>query len=410
MLTAILSSGVYLFLFIALYFEVFLLLTYLEKRPEQFIASRELPFYPSTTIIVPCFNEEKTVGRTLESLLSLKYPKEKLSILVVDDGSTDGTFSIAKTYETRGDVKVLRKENGGKHTALNLGIAEATTELVGCLDADSFVEPTALREIVHHFVSSSEVMAVTPAIKVENPKNLLELMQRAEYTLGIFYKRMFGTLSAIPILPGPFSIYRTEVFERIGEFRKAHNTEDMEMTLRMHANHMRIENAHTAHVYTTVPRTVGSLIRQRTRWVSGFLLNSRDYKHLYFNRRFGALGMFVLPAGFLSIYSGLYLALYSLFSFGARIVEKFNSLSATGFAIEAPRFSLFFLNTSAILFLVLVLVPLTLLLIGLGRRIARDRMLSFDILCYLTLYSLIVPVWLGKAVWNAALARTSAWR
>ena len=85
---------------------------------------------------------------------------------------------------------------------------------------------------------------------------MLETMQAVEYTFGIFYKKMFDNLAALNVLPGPFSIYRREVFKKIGVFRHAHNTEDMEIAFRMHANGLKIVNAHTAFVYTTVPKTV----------------------------------------------------------------------------------------------------------------------------------------------------------
>jgi cellulose synthase/poly-beta-1,6-N-acetylglucosamine synthase-like glycosyltransferase len=89
-------------------------------------------------------------------------------------------------------------------------------ELVGCLDADSFVARDALAEMVKAFESDPEsTLAITP-MKVNQPRNLLELMQAVEYTFGIFYKKMFDNLSAISVLPGPFSIYRREIFDKIG--------------------------------------------------------------------------------------------------------------------------------------------------------------------------------------------------
>ena len=87
-------------------------------------------------------------------------------------------------------------------------------------------------------------MAITPAMKVYRPRNMLELMQAVEYTFGIFYKKMFDNLSAVNVLPGPFSLYRREVFDKIGLFKHAHNTEDMEIAFRMHANGLKIVNAH----------------------------------------------------------------------------------------------------------------------------------------------------------------------
>src|SRR6185503_16128899 len=104
-----------------------------------------------------------------------------------------------------------------------------------------------------------------------------------EYTFGVFTKKVFDNLGAISVLPGPFSLYKREVFAKAGMFRHAHNTEDMEMAFRMHQHGLRIENAHTAVVYTNVPKTVWSLVKQRTRWSQGFLENSKDYRHMYFN-------------------------------------------------------------------------------------------------------------------------------
>ena len=131
---------------------------------------------------------------------------------------------------------------------------------------------------------------------------------------------------------------------------------------------------------------------------------------MYFNRRFGALGLFVLPTGMLSIYSGLYLVGYSIYIFIVRIIEKIISLSAIDFALTPPELSLFFLKTSALFFLVLIIVPLTLFLMALGKRIAKDKIISFDVLCYLSLYGFLAPIWVGKAVLNAALAHSMSWR
>src|SRR3989344_1465349 len=264
------SFGLYVCLFVALYFEVFLMISFFEKRPSK--KDRSLPaYYPSVSMLVPCFNEERTLASTIDSLLAMQYPEEKLEIVVIDDGSSDGTATIAEAYAKKypSQVSFLKKRNGGKYTALNLGIERSEGELIGCLDADSFAAPDALMEAV----------------------------------------KMFGNLSAINVLPGPFSMYRREVFEKIGVFRHAHNTEDMEIAFRMHANNLRIIKAHTTYVYTTVPTTVRSRLRQRTRWSQGFLQNARDYKYMFFNNRYGNFGMLVLPFALSAFVSGIYAAL-----------------------------------------------------------------------------------------------------
>ena len=302
------AAVIYASMFLALYFEVFLLISFFEKRPRAKTAALPRQF-PTVAIVVPCYNEERTIAGTLDSLLALQYPTDKLSIVVVNDGSTDRTAQIAKTYAaSHPNICFFDKANGGKYTALNYAIERTQTDIIGCLDADSFVAPDALVEVVKRFESEPDIMAITPAMKVYRPRNLLELMQAVEYTFGIFYKKMFDNISAINVLPGPFSLYRRDVFSIVGFFRHAHNTEDMEIAFRMHAHGLRIGNAHTAHVYTTVPKTLRALIRQRTRWSQGFLQNSRDYAYMYFNRTYGNFGMIALPFGLAAFMAGLYIS------------------------------------------------------------------------------------------------------
>ena len=126
------ALGLYVCLFIALYFEVFLMISFFEKRPSKKDSS--LPeYYPMVSMLVPCFNEEKTLAGTIESLLAMHYPKDKLEIVVIDDGSRDNTAAIAREYARKypAQVSFLQKENGGKYTALNLGIENSRGEIMG---------------------------------------------------------------------------------------------------------------------------------------------------------------------------------------------------------------------------------------------------------------------------------------
>jgi len=408
------SFGLYVCLFVALYFEVFLMISFFEKRPSK--KDRSLPaYYPSVSMLVPCFNEERTLASTIDSLLAMQYPEEKLEIVVIDDGSRDGTAEIAEAYAQKhpAQVSFLQKQNGGKYTALNLGIERSCGELIGCLDADSFAAPDALMEAVKMFGNDPTAMAITPAMQVYKPRTMLELMQSVEYTFGIFYKKMFDNLSAINVLPGPFSMYRREVFEKIGVFRHAHNTEDMEIAFRMHANNLRIINAHTTYVYTTVPTTVRSLLRQRTRWSQGFLQNARDYKYMFFNRRYGNFGMLVLPFALSAFVSGIYAALYVAYRLASIGVERLSDRFATGvpFALpHAPTIDWFFLNTGMMSFVIAAVIVLTLIAIWIGSGIAKTRLGPKAFFAYFAFFGLLAPLWLIRAAWGAALARESAWR
>src|SRR3989344_5167995 len=238
----------YPFLFIAIFFESFVLVTLLSKPAREARVRSLAVSFPSVAVIVPCWNEASTIGATCDSLLALDYPKDKLEIILVDDGSTDSTREVMEQFRSNSQVRIIYKENGGKHTALNAGIAVTNAELVGCLDADSFVEPDALREIVSCFYNP-QVVAATAAMSIHKPKNILQHMQNAEYTFGITLRHAFASINGLYVTPGPFSFYRRNIVEKLGGFRYGHQTEDMEMALRIQHAGYEIENAPRARLY-----------------------------------------------------------------------------------------------------------------------------------------------------------------
>ena len=288
--------------FLAVYVQVFLLVTFIEHRKEIFIRGHDITLdnYPTVTIIVPCYNEEKTVSITIESLLTLNYPGDKLDIIVVDDGSRDNTWNVLQKYSSNKRISLYRKENGGKHTALNLGLEHATGEFFGCLDSDSSVHPEALKRIISVF-DNPKTMAVAPSIVVRDPKSIIQYAQRAEYDMAHYNKKMLAFLGGIHVTPGPFSIFRKKVFDQIGNYRKSHHTEDQEIALRMHKNGLKIDHCPDAYVYTSSPNTVPKLYKQRVRWIYGFIKNATDYREFFFNPEYGTVGLFTLPSGFISI-------------------------------------------------------------------------------------------------------------
>ena len=162
--------------FLAVYVQVFLLVTFFENRKKIIIRKKEITLqeYPSVTIIIPCYNEQYTVVNTIESLLALEYPEDKLHIIAVDNASKDDTFEVLKAYASNSRIRVFREEKVGKHNALNTGLANLQTEFVGCLDADSTVHPEALKRIMSYFAANKDTMAVAPSIVVRDPKNILQ--------------------------------------------------------------------------------------------------------------------------------------------------------------------------------------------------------------------------------------------
>lgn len=413
MIEKFLSGIFYIFLFMTLYLEVFFLVTFLEEREglEHGVRGGKLSYYPSTTIIVPVWNEEKTVSATVHSLLRLHYPKNKVKIIIVDDGSTDRTWDIIQKFVHNPRIILLKKENGGKHTAVNFAIEKADTELIGCLDADSFVDKDALTEIARAFNADREIMAVTPMLIVHEPKTILQKMQRTEYYAGAFLRRMLSPLDGIFVTPGPFSIFRKEVFDKIGLYKKAHNTEDMEFALRMQSHHMRIRNVHTAYVHTSTPGTLYALYRQRLRWAYGIMKNTLDYRFMLFRREYGLLGMVVLPLSFVGVFVFLYNFGFIVFYGGKSIVEKIIEISVVGVYSSLPHFNLFFLSTDFTSLLSYILFGVVLFIIWNGTRLAEGKFrLTPGVFYFIILYGIVAPLWFTRAIWNVIFAKDTKWR
>ncbi len=274
----------------AFFTAVYLVAFFSWKRRRRRIPDDKLPF---VSIVVPAYNEGENIGETIESLLDLDYPKEKYEIIVVDDGSTDNTYEVAKRYEG-GNVRVIRKENGGKSSALNVGIRNARGEIIACMDADSIATRDALRTLVEYIVEEN-ADAVTPVMHVWNPKNFVEKFQWAEYNMSNVMRRALDALHAQYVVPGPFSIIRREVFDKWGYFEEGNITEDMEMAMRIQANGGKLVHASDAIVYTKVPKTIPALIKQRVRWNLGFVDNALRYRKAIAEHG-GDLGNFVFPA------------------------------------------------------------------------------------------------------------------
>jgi len=405
----------YIFTFLAIYVEVFFLATYLERKDEIVSRLDDRPdeAYPAVTVIVPCWNEEKTVAGTVESLLALDYPKEKLHVIVVDDGSTDGTWKALQEFTKLPNIENLKKENGRKHTAMNLGIEKTKTDFVGCLDADSFVTPSALKRMVPYF-DDPTIMAVSPSIIVDNPKRPIEWAVKIEYQLSVYIKKMLGFMNGIHVTPGPFSIYRLAVFKNLGPYRVAHNTEDMEIAYRMHEHGYRIEQCHDAHVHTKTPPTIYKLYKQRLRWIYGFINNTIDYRRLVFREKYGAFALFTIPAGIVSIFAAMYLFIFMIYTWVKFAIHKITEIQAVG--VQLPKvthsaFDWFFISSHSLVIVSVLLYALVFTALLLGSKMATGKFRpSFAMLWYVIIYSIIAPLWIISAIVNTIMKREPAWR
>jgi cellulose synthase/poly-beta-1,6-N-acetylglucosamine synthase-like glycosyltransferase len=355
---------------------------------------------PKVSIIVPACNEEKTVAKTVHSLLGLDYPKDLLEIIIVDDGSVDKTLKVAKKFEKLG-VKVLTKPNGGKGTALNLALKHATGQLVGCLDADSIVEPDALKKMVGYF-GNKDVMAVTPSLKCTPPRTMWQAVQVIEFLLGVYLRKVFSFMGSIHVTPGPFTIFRKSFFDKYGGYDTSTVTEDIEISLRLQSHKFIIENAVDANVYAIPKPTFGTMYQQRIRWYRGFLDNVGKYHHL-FSRKYGNLGLFILPSAFVSVLFAVAVVIYTFLRFVDSSYHHFINLYNVNFDFRKLiyfRTDPFYIDASALIFIGIVALAIGISVMLITKKMSNERQhIKWYYLLFMFIYLPLFAYWWVMAVY-----------
>ena len=230
--------------------------------------SAELSFTPPVSIVVPAFNEAAGIERAVRSLAASDYPA--FEIVVVDDGSTDGTAEIVERLGLVG-LRALRQPNAGKPAALNSGIAAAAHDVIVMVDADTVFEPQTLRRLVQPF-GHPDVGAVSGNTKVGNRKGLLGRWQHIEYVIGFnLDRRLYDVLECIPTVPGAIGAFRRRALDDIGGVSGATLAEDTDITLAAGRAGWRVVYVPDARAWTEAPSTLDGLWRQRYRWSYGTL-------------------------------------------------------------------------------------------------------------------------------------------
>jgi poly-beta-1,6-N-acetyl-D-glucosamine synthase len=339
----------YAIAFVSLFLLNFFIILYLKHREEYFSRSPDRGWRPKVSIIIPAYNEGKYLAQCLRTVISLDYPKGKLEIIVVDDGSTDDTFSVAKSFEGP-NLLAFTKENGGKAAALNFGLKKASGELVATMDADSYLTPRTLLEMVPYF-DEPDVMAVTPSVKIRPGGSWLSELQRIEYLTVLFSRKLMSFVDCVPVTPGPFSLFRAPLFRKIGGFDEKNIMEDQEMALRIQSHNLKIRASLAAEVYTEPPNDMLSLLKQRVRWQRGGLRNFWNYRSMI-KPAYGDFGMFVLPMSLITFFAFfvlLGLMLYPLLN--TPYYVRYIWLESMGLSMDMLAFISVFATLSMVLFL-----------------------------------------------------------
>jgi cellulose synthase/poly-beta-1,6-N-acetylglucosamine synthase-like glycosyltransferase/peptidoglycan/xylan/chitin deacetylase (PgdA/CDA1 family) len=252
-------------------------------------------------VLIAAYNEELVITRTIEYVLSSTHPVAE--VIVVDDGSTDGTAAMVRDLAAKdGRVRLIQQANAGKWAALNSGLATVTQPFVVTLDADTLFTPDTITHLMARF-HSPRVGAVAGVIKVGNSsRNVVTRWQALEYLTQIGVERSAAALlNAVMVIPGACAAWRKTAVLQAGGYSDATLAEDCDLTLMLHQHGWRVEQADDAIAYTEAPETVDALLHQRLRWMFGTLQAIWRHRNMLLRPRFGWLGMLIMPMAVLTV-------------------------------------------------------------------------------------------------------------
>ena len=411
---------VYMSSYIGLFAVIFYFLSYLSKKDEtpELLPLKELP---KVSIVIPAWNEEKGIAGTIQSAINLDYPKNKLEIIVIDDGSKDNTYKIAKEFEKISkQVKVFKNEkNLGKGATMNRAIKMSTGDFIVTMDADNIiVKGDILKKMVSNF-NDPKVMCIAPTTAIYNPKGVLQRIQQVEYLLGTFLRKAFSSMNSIHITSGAFSIYRKSFFEKYGYFDTTAITEDMEMALRIQYNNYLIVNDLRAIAYTIGPRNFISLMKQRRRWYTGLLKCLWKYKAL-FSKKYGSMGLIVLPVALITVLLSVILTSYMVIRSIFNLVREIQLLQSINFNLDTLKFELnklslerivFSLVTSPVIYFFVIFMIILISYMFFAKKYVKEySSVRLSIIFFIVFYSFLFAFWWLVSIFYVAFNRKVVWR
>ncbi len=274
-------------------------------------ANGGLPYEPKVSVIIPAWNEEVGILKTVSSVLWGTY--QNVEIIVINDGSTDRSDQIMREFIEDGlkqnifreeKLRYFYKPNGGKGEALNFGIKHSSGEIIVTVDADSALEKNALSRLVEYF-EDEKIDAVVGNVRVAENWTIVGFTQRLEYLFGFYFKRAHSVLGAEYIFGGACAAFRKRtVFDRLGLFDVSNKTEDIEMSMRIRFHGLRSAYAENVICYTEGASTIHGLVNQRLRWKKGRMDTFFKYRRIFFSLDWSRhnifLSWFVLPFSLLA--------------------------------------------------------------------------------------------------------------
>ncbi len=381
--------------YISLFISIFWFTTYfISDKTEK---RKKLSHYPSLSIIIPAYNEEKNIENCIRLLLKQDYPD--LKIIVVDDGSTDNTCNISKRLSREfANLTYIKKKNRGKAAALNTGLKIIDTELFGFIDADTHLSDNTLKNMVRYI--HGNVVSTIAFIKPHTTKSAIERIQRIEYMLSSFTRKLMCSLKSLYYTPG-FAIYKTDVVKELGGFDENNITEDLEIGLRLKNAGYDIENSAEDSAFTIVPKSFKTLFWQRMRWYRGYIYNTKKYSHMFFNRKFGDMGIFVLPIQYILLALIVPMLIFSIYNTVATAIKRIIDIYLIG--PDVGYFMNYGMNiiTPTTFFFLAVVVAFVLMIILSAKKV-KEKISVLDGIIYIIIYPFInLVLWVAAFVYEA---------
>ncbi len=248
----------------------------------------------AVSVLIPAFNEAKVIASSIKQILASAH--QNIKIVVIDDGSTDGTSDIVKLgFSSDPRVTLITTQNGGKARAINLGLAHADGDIIVVLDADTHFEPSTISKLVRWF-SDPRVGAVAGNAKVGNRINIMTRWQALEYvTAQNLERRALATLGCITVVPGAVGAWRREAISKLGGFPSDTLAEDQDLTIMIQRAGYKVLFDQDAIAWTEAPDSMAGLAKQRFRWAFGTLQCLWKHRRVNLNPAYGALGLVALP-------------------------------------------------------------------------------------------------------------------
>jgi peptidoglycan-N-acetylglucosamine deacetylase len=249
---------------------------------------------PLQSVLIPARNEARVIVAAIRHVLASDYPN--LEVIVIDDGSDDGTSDLVrKHFSADPRIKLVTIPNGGKAAALNSGLKHARGDVIVALDADTHFQPDSISKLVRWFQDPS-VGAVAGNAKVGNRVNIITRWQALEYvTSQNLERRALAALGCITVVPGAIGAWRREALEKLSGFPVDTLAEDQDLTIALlKAGHTVLYDS-SAIGWTEAPDTIKGLAKQRFRWAFGTLQCLWKHRHVTLRARYGSLGLIAVP-------------------------------------------------------------------------------------------------------------------